>query len=105
MRAIFDFLVDKPGRVTRLGEYVSFVGFFLVLAGMFSRMPGMVVGVLHGSSESPTLSEIYPSWPLGWLPESVASVMLALLICVAGIYLQSLGHKVDRLYGVEVDAS
>lgn len=105
MRAIFNFLVGKPGRVTRLGEFVGFVGYFLSLAALFSRMPGMVVAAFHGSTEFRTLSELYPSWPLWWVPESGASIILALLICAAALYLRSVGHKVDRLYGVEIEAN
>lgn len=99
MRGLFDFMVGKPGRITRLGECLGFIGLFLSLASLFSRMPGLFQGTLDGSYEYKSMSALFPNWPLWWLPESGAAIALVLMICVAGLYIRALGHKVDSLYG------
>ena len=60
MRAICHFWIGKPERLTRLGDCVGFIGYFLPLAGPFTRVSGMVLATCHGSSDFPALSELYP---------------------------------------------
>lgn len=102
MRTIFNFMFGKPGRVTRIGECVGYIGYFFSMAGFFGKMPGMVIAAFNnGSIDFRPISELYPSLPLWWVPESGATIILALLMCVAGLYIRSFGHMVDALYSVK----
>jgi len=40
-----------------------------------------------------------PGWPLWWMPASGTAIILAVLICAAGLCLRSPGQNVDRLDG------
>lgn len=98
MRQVFNFMAGKPGRITGIGSLVGHVGWFFSLAGLFGRFPGMVGAALDGTNEVKNLSSLYPSLPLWWVPESAPSMLLAILVCIGGASLWSLGRRIDVLH-------
>lgn len=97
MRQLFNFMVGSPGRITALGSILGHVGFAFFVSGILSRIPG-IVDDLMSSEGVKSLSQLFPYLPLWWLPESAPTIILAFLTMLAGIYVWTIGRRVDQLY-------
>ena len=97
MRLIFDYLVGKPGRLTSIGKVTGHIGWFFSLAALFGWFPGAVEdAVAHQGHKS--LGELYPQLPLWWVPESLPASVLVVAALIAGVWIVTFGHRIDRLY-------
>ncbi len=102
---IFDIFLGQPRRMTNLGEVMINLGYWLGVAGLIGAVATKAVGVVHSLTpqssvtSAPTLAEIYPALPTGWVPESIAGLLITLTIFMLGIWLKRTGRQIERLVG------
>lgn len=97
MKAFFDYLIEKPYRLTNVGKCIAHLGWFFSLAGLFGWFGTTVIETFtHKGPQK--LVELYPELPLWWVPESVLANGLSIAALVFGGYVVIVGRRVDRLH-------
>lgn len=93
---IVEYFLNKPTRLIELGWVVFYMGGGLILTGLLGRVVTTATTVLgshvHAVAEK-TLTDIYPTLPTWWIPETLGSGLFALVIVIFGAWLILVGKK------------
>lgn len=97
---ILDAFLENPKRLAALGEFLIMLGYWLGIAGLVGKLATTAVGAITSMATRNvnvgTLSEIYPSLPTAWVPESVVGFVLTALILSLGLWLKHAGRQFER---------
>jgi hypothetical protein len=96
-----NYCYSKPGRITGLGRALVLFGAFLLLGGAIGRVATGAINILPTLVKQPetekNLADLYPTWPLWWVPESWLGVVAVAVLIVVGICIALHGDRVDRM--------
>lgn len=96
-----EYFYTEPGRITAPGRLLVQLGALLLLAGAIGRVATGAINILPTLARQPettkTFADIYPTWPLWWVPESLLGAAATVLLIVAGIGIALYGKSVDRM--------
>lgn len=97
---VVDYFLTKPRRLMDIGYLLVMVGAGVILAGLIGHFATAATGVfarLGGhAGQATTLTELYPTLPTWWVPESILGGMPALLLSALGIWLNHTGRRLLR---------
>lgn len=97
---ILDTFLQNPKRLVALGEVLIKLGYCLGIAGLVGKLATTAVGAITSmasrSANVDTLSEIYPSLPTAWVPESALGFVLTVLVLSLGLWLKHFGRQFER---------
>jgi hypothetical protein len=100
MERILTYLVEEPGRVTSIGRLIVRVSCVLLVAaasGNFATKATNIALSIGGKLEQQrTLSDVYPGFPLWWVPESTVAVVASILGIGVGYIIFLSGRKIDH---------
>lgn len=93
---------SKPNRITGPGRILIRVGGFLFVMGIVGKALAGFMSSLQSLVQQPqaakTLTELYPTLPLWWVPETAVGFIGSGLLVVAGICLVLYGQRIDRFF-------
>lgn len=99
MERVFIYLLEQPGRVKGIGRAMVRICSALLVAAAIGNFVTKAMGILPTLAKRPEvtkrLSEVYPSLPLWWVPESAAGVLAAILGVAAGFVVVNIGRRID----------
>jgi hypothetical protein len=101
LERIQDYFYSELGRITGLGLLIVRVGSALLLAGLIGHFMTTAINIVptlaHQAESGKTLADIFPTWPLWWVPETWISAIALVLLIAGGLCLVAHGKQVDRL--------
>lgn len=101
---IVDFFYSKPHRISQPGRIMVQIGGYLFGLGVAGKAMALFLTAVQSLAQQPqtamSLSEIYPTLPLWWLPETPFGFIGAGLLIVTGACLAMYGKQVDRIFGI-----
>jgi hypothetical protein len=99
--SVAEYFYSEPGRITPYGTFLTLIGAFLLLAGAIGRVATGTINVLPTLAQQPetnkTLSDIYPTLPVWWVPESLVGGAFGVIIVALGFYIFYHGKAIDRV--------
>jgi hypothetical protein len=98
--SVAEYFYSEPGRITAYGKFLALVGAILLVAGAVGRVATVSVNVLPTLAQQPetnkTLSDIYPTLPVWWIPESLVGGAFCIIVIALGFYIFLHGKATDR---------
>lgn len=96
-------LLRKPLMAIAAGRFISYLAFYLCLAGLFSKVAVQAVSVVHAMvPQTPgaeaSISDVLPRIPTWWIPESAMGFVLLIVMGLMGMWLALTGKRLKRLY-------
>jgi hypothetical protein len=95
-----DYFYIELGRITAPGRLLAQSGCLLLLAGAIGRVATGAINILPALAKQPesteSLSDIYSTLPLWWVPETWLGAAVSVLLILAGICIALHGNNVDR---------
>ena len=93
-------IYERPKLARMVGQALFSVGGFIIVCGIIGR--AAMAALNHGRSIAKMphysgLSEVYPTYPLWWVPEHFLGYAIAALIAVAGIYIALTAKSVTKV--------
>ncbi|MEC4718277.1 hypothetical protein RY831_03895 [Noviherbaspirillum sp. CPCC 100848] len=93
---------SKPNRISGAGRTLIRVGGFLFVMGIVGKALAVFLSAFQPLVQQPkatkTLTELYPTLPLWWVPETAFGFIGSGLLVVAGFCLVIYGQRTDRLF-------
>jgi hypothetical protein len=93
---------SKPNRISGPGRTLIRVGGFLFAMGIVGKTLAAFMSAFQTLVQQPqairTLTELYPTLPLWWVPETAYGFIGSGLLVVAGLCLVLYGQRIDRLF-------
>lgn len=100
LERIEDYFLTEPERLIQLGSALAFLGGWLILfalGGHVATSAVNAIGNIGGHFGTlKTLADIYPSIPTWWVPESNIGILTAIIITVAGLWINQIGKRIRR---------
>ena len=101
LEGLHHYFWSKPKRLIALGGAVRNIAFGWLAVGLYAnfgvKAASIVSATARGVSTSPmSISQLYPSLPTWWIPESAISFILLIAAFGLGIRLTLAGKKLDR---------
>lgn len=91
---------SEPGRITYYGRMLILIGAFLLVIGALGQVATKAVNILPTLAQQPetskTLSDIFPTLPVWWIPESLVGGAFCIIMMALGFYIFSYGKTIDR---------
>jgi hypothetical protein len=94
---------SRPNRISGPGRLLVRIGGFLFVMGIVGKALAGFMSALQSlvqQQATKTLSEIYPTLPLWWVPETAVGFIGSGLLVVAGFSLVMYGQRIDRLFNM-----
>ena len=92
---------SKPKRLIALGSAVRNIAFGWLAVGLYANVGVQAASIVSATAQGAsapqaTISQLYPSLPTWWIPESPASFILLIASFAIGVWLTLAGKKLDR---------
>ena len=92
---------SKPKRLISLGSAIGNIAFVWLVVGLYANVGVQAVSIASAAAQGAsapqtTISQIYPSLPTWWIPESPISFALLIALFALGVWLALAGKKLDR---------
>lgn len=92
---------SKPKRLVALGDAVRNIAFGWLAVGLYANVGVQAASIVSTtargvSTSQATISQLYPSLPTWWIPESAISFILLIAAFGLGVGLALAGKKLDR---------
>lgn len=98
--SLADYFYSEPDRITPYGRLLTLVGAFLLVAGALGRVATGAINILPTLARQPetnkTLSDIYPTLPVWWIPESFTGGAFCIFMIALGLCIFLHGKTIDR---------
>jgi hypothetical protein len=96
-----NYFYGRPGRIKRSGKWIAMTGASLMMAGAIglfvTRATNVIQTMAKQTETTKALSDIYPTLPLWWVPESWFGIFVSVVLIVVGVAVSSYGKDVDRM--------
>lgn len=94
------FFMSRPTRMIALGQTllkagIAIIGFAL-LANIGTSAMEIIVSLNGQLGTDKSLAEIYPTLPTWWIPESFIGTVPAIMLVIAGLWLNATGEQINR---------
>ncbi|MDO8932348.1 MAG: hypothetical protein Q7U97_08150 [Rhodocyclaceae bacterium] len=97
---LLDQFLTEPKRLIKLGQFLLAFGASVLLVGLFGQVATTAIGALEklGSrtAGAKMLSDLYPSLPTWWIPESIGGAIIPAILVVLGLWLIQAGKQFVR---------
>lgn len=89
---------SKANRISGPGRILIRVGGFLLVMGIVGKALAGFLSVFQSPQAAQSLTKLYPTLPLWWLPETALGFIGSGLLVAAGICLVLYGQRIDRFF-------
>lgn len=100
---LITWFLSRPTRIVHVGNSLSRAGMFLIVAGLLGRVATIGVSATKSMSRIETgvllLSDLYPTVPTWWIPESIIGYGLSIILVIAGLIVVQTGREMTRALG------
>lgn len=92
MERLLNYCLNPPTVAMEWGSGLFKLGGFFLFSGLYGS-------IATTAAKKPLLSEMYPGWPLWFVPESALAFVAVGLLMLAGLVLHRLGAKFSKWRG------
>lgn len=101
LERLHHYFLNRPKRLVALGSAVWNIALGWFAVGLFANVGIQAASIVSAtargvSTPQMTISQLYPSLPTWWIPESAISFILLIATFGLGIWLTLAGKKLDR---------
>lgn len=99
--AFLGWFLRKPERITESGRTMFLIGGALLISGLLGHVATAAADAVKLIGKLPQgtrLAEMYPTWPLWWVPESFVGFFLAAILMALGVWLVVTGKRLRKYF-------
>ncbi len=97
---LISWFLSRPTRIIHVGSALFRTGMFLTVAGLLGRVATIGVSAIKSIGKGETsvlsLSDIYPTVPTWWIPESIVGYIFSILLVAMGLIVVQTGREIVR---------